>query len=173
MHSTEETPQKELILYIVRHAEAGQHGDPRYSDDSLRPVTKDGRKRFRCLVKKMARRGFEPAVIATSPFVRCRQTAEVIAKRGRGKAELVELAELEPLSQLEALLKWTTEQPSGQIAWVGHAPDVSILLGQLIGADPESIGFAKGAIAAIKFSGTIAPGKGHLVWLVTPKAMGC
>ena len=40
-----------MVVYIVRHAAAGQHGDPRFPDDSLRP-TKEGRKCFRRLVKK-------------------------------------------------------------------------------------------------------------------------
>ena len=35
-----------MLLYIVRHAYAGQHGDPHYPDDSLRPLTKRGRKQF-------------------------------------------------------------------------------------------------------------------------------
>ena len=68
-------------LYIVRHAYAGQHGDPRYADDSLRPLTAKGRKQFRRVVKKLVRRGFAPKIVATSPLVRCRQTAEVICER--------------------------------------------------------------------------------------------
>ncbi len=47
-------------LYIVRHAFAGQHGDPRYPDDALRPLTKRGTKQFRKVVKKLHRRGFAP-----------------------------------------------------------------------------------------------------------------
>ncbi len=50
-----------MLLYIVRHAYAGQHGDPRYPDDALRPVTKRGRKQFARVVKKLAKRGFAPA----------------------------------------------------------------------------------------------------------------
>ena len=42
-----------MLLYIVRHAFAGQHGDPSYPDDSLRPLTKKGRKQFRRVVKKL------------------------------------------------------------------------------------------------------------------------
>ena len=47
-----------MLLYIVRHAFAGQHGDPRYPDDSLRPLTNKGRKQARRMIKKLARRGF-------------------------------------------------------------------------------------------------------------------
>ena len=60
-----------MLLYLVRHAYAGQHGDPRYRDDSLRPLTTKGRKRFRRVIKKLSQRGFGPTLVATSPFVRC------------------------------------------------------------------------------------------------------
>src|SRR5437868_1708695 len=130
-----------IILYIVRHAEAGQRDVVVYPDDSLRPLSKDGRKRFRCAVKKLVKRGFAPTAIATSPFVRCRQTAEVLVEKVPGEPCLAELRELEPGSQLDPLLKWSAEQTAQQIAWVGHAPDVDFLAAQLIGAKPEAIRF--------------------------------
>jgi len=43
-----------MRLYIVRHAFAGQHGDPNYPDDSLRPLTSQGRKKFKRLVEAIA-----------------------------------------------------------------------------------------------------------------------
>jgi len=159
-------------LYIVRHADAGQSGDPRYPDDALRPVSKQGRKRFRRLARRLVKRGFAPALIATSPLARCRQTADVLAELVPGNPQPVELHELEPGAQLEPLLTWTAAQASHEIAWVGHAPDVNSLASQLIGAKDEAIRFAKGAIAAIEFAGPVAAGAGELIWLVTPKARG-
>lgn len=93
-----------MQLYIVRHAFAGQHGDPKYPDDDMRPLTKKGRRRFGRLVKKLARRGFAPAVVATSPLVRCRQTADVIAARLGLAAGIVELDALRPGSRLDELV---------------------------------------------------------------------
>jgi len=160
-----------MILYIVRHAYAGERGDPRYADDSLRPLTSKGRKQFRRAVKKLAKRGLQPSVIATSPLVRCRQTAETMIDV-LGCVELFELTDLAPGSNLEALVAWTLKQTADQIAWVGHAPDVDHLAGALVGEPAEAIHFAKGAIAAIEFDEAIAPGKGKLCWLITPKIMG-
>lgn len=161
-----------MLLYIVRHAYAGQHGDPQYPDDALRPLTKQGRKAFARAVKKLAKRGFAPAAVATSPYVRCRQTADVIGER-LDLAGITELAGLEPGSQLDALIDWSNSQAVDVLAWVGHAPDVDRLAAALIGARDGSIAFAKGAVAAIAFEGPIGADQGLLRWLATPKTLGC
>jgi phosphohistidine phosphatase len=162
-----------MLLYIVRHAFAGQHGDPRYPDDDLRPLTKKGRNRFSRLVKKLARRGFEPTLVATSPLVRCRQTAQVIVDRLGSSAQLMELSELAPGSELAGLVAWTNAQKQETVAWVGHAPDVDRLTAMLIGSGSSQVSLTKGAIAAIEFPDHIASGDGELRWLVTPTVMGC
>src|SRR5204863_298000 len=76
----------------------------------------------------------------------------------------IEICELQPGARLEPMLKWTAEHASHEIAWVGHAPDVNLLASQLIGAKSEAIRFAKGAVAAIEFPGSVAAGAGELVW---------
>ena len=162
-----------MQLYIVRHAFAGQHGDPDYPNDELRPLTKKGRKRFSRLVKKLARRGFEPSVVATSPLVRCRQTAEVIADRLGLVEGVVELDALRPESELDALVEWTNQQAADVVAWVGHSPDVELLAAALLGARDGAIRFAKGAVAAIDFERGVAVGDGELVWFATCKSQGC
>jgi phosphohistidine phosphatase len=161
-----------MLLYIVRHAFAGQHGDPRYPDDSLRPLTKKGCKRFRRVVKRLARADFAPAVVATSPYIRCLQTAELICERVAPRPKLVNLDALKPGSQLEALVEWSNRQEVTELAWVGHAPDVDNLASALLGSSDGSITFAKGAVAAIEFGDEIAQGRGQLRWCVTPSIMG-
>ncbi len=157
-----------MLLYIIRHAEAGQHGDPRWPDDSLRPLTRKGRKRFDRLVKKLARNGFTPTLVATSPLVRCRQTAQTLVDRLDGEPKLLELAELAPGGELASLVAWTQLQNEADVAWVGHAPDVDRLTSGLIGSGFSNLRFSKGAIAAIEFEGQIAAGQGELLWLATP-----
>ena len=161
-----------MLLYIVRHAYAGQHGDPRYPDDSLRPLTKKGRKEFSRAMKKLARRGFAPKLVATSPLVRCRQTADAIRKRVDPKPELVELSSLQPGSDLDALLSWSNERAVDQLAWVGHAPDVGFIATLLIGQEDGWMNFKKGAIAAIRSSDSPDFGRGELQWFLTAKVLG-
>lgn len=162
-----------MLLYIVRHGLAGQHGDPRYPDDNLRPLTAKGRKQFARMAKKLYKRDIAPQRVATSPLVRCRQTAELLCERFSPAPRLVELAALQPGSDLEALIAWSNEQQVEELAWVGHAPDVERLLADLVGASPAGFAFAKGAVAAIGFADEVAAGLGQLRWLATPAVLGC
>ena len=162
-----------MKLYIVRHAWAGEHGDPRYPNDGLRPLTDDGRKRFAAMMKRVAGHALQPALIATSPLVRCRQTAEALAEHLPSPPRIVERVELQPGSDLEGLIGWSAEQAVPSLAWVGHAPDVGLMAAALIGDATGSIRFAKGAVCLIEFDSVIAPGRGELQWLVTAKTLGC
>lgn len=161
-----------MHLFIVRHAFAGQRGDPAYPNDDLRPLTKKGRKRFARLIKRLAQGDFAPAAIATSPLVRCRQTADIIAERLELEHAVVELDALCPHSELGELVEWSNRQDAEMVAWVGHSPDVEELAAALLGARDGALRFAKGAVAAIEFDDDVQPGGGELVWMATPKALG-
>ena len=83
------------------------------------------------------------------------------------------LDDLAPGGRLEPLLQWTRGTRPGDVAWVGHAPDVESLAADLVGAGDGQIGFEKGAVAAIRFAGRIAAGAGELVWLATAELLRC
>jgi phosphohistidine phosphatase len=161
-----------MFIYIARHAWAGERGDPRWPDDSLRELTADGIERFTRVVKSLADRGFAPARIATSPYTRCRQTADIIARHAAGKPPIDELEALEPGSELEPLIEWSNNQDGSDVCWVGHSPDVEDLAADLIGEGEARIRFAKGAVAAIRFDGAVGMGIGELHWLTTAKSLG-
>jgi len=161
------------MLYLIRHAWAGQHGDPKWPDDNLRPLTKEGKKRFKAMVDRLMEANFAPALIATSPLVRARQTADIVMKSLADEPEMIELEELAPGSQLDRLIAWTNQHARGRdVAWVGHAPDINIWAGGLLGAAPGSIAFSKGAVAAIEFEDRIERGTGELCWLATARLLG-
>jgi phosphohistidine phosphatase SixA len=65
-------------LYLLRHADAG---DPEgwTGPDDARPLSGKGEKQSRRLGKLLASVGFAPSVILTSPKLRAKQTAEVVA----------------------------------------------------------------------------------------------
>jgi phosphohistidine phosphatase len=161
-----------MILYLVRHAWAEERDDARWPDDTQRPLADDGEKRFNKFLKKLTDIRFAPTVIATSPLVRCRQTAEIIAKRFPGKPKIVTVDALAPNSDLDALIQWTAEREEEEIAWVGHAPDIEHLAARLISAGTLSMRFRKGAVMAIRFDDGIGQGKGQLQWFATAKLMG-
>jgi len=164
-----------MDLYIIRHAWAGQYGDPQWPDDAQRPLTKKGRKRFAAMVNILGERGMEPSLIATSPMLRCRETAQILTEGLFDQPEIIDRQELLPHGDLASLLVWTAQQAEEhpQIAWVGHAPDVGQLTAALIGQGNVSIRFAKGAVAAVRFDGPIEIAAGELRWLITAKLLDC
>ncbi len=158
-----------MLLYIIRHAYAGEHGDPRYLDDSQRPLTDRGRERFDRLVKRLATGDFAPRAIGTSPYLRCRQTAKILADRLADAEKPQVVAAFAPGAGLAEVVAWCGQQDVSQMAYVGHAPDVDLITSALIGGRFGSLHFVKGAIAAIQFDDRVATGEGLLRWLVSPR----
>ncbi|HEV3343734.1 MAG TPA: histidine phosphatase family protein [Pirellulales bacterium] len=162
-----------MTVYVVRHAWAEERDDAVYPNDDVRPLARKGRKRFRRLARRLCRRGFDAAHIATSPLVRCRQTADILAEYAAGEPLITELDALRPGSQLQPLLDWTRQQEGRDVAWVGHAPDVDQLTAALVGDGRAVIRFDKGAVAAIRFDGPPAAGQGTLCWLAVAELLKC
>ncbi len=161
-----------MFLYIARHAWAGSFRDPGWPDDSLRELTSEGIDRYIQMVKALSARGFAPAHIATSPFVRCRQTAQIIADHIPAAPQIEEVDSLAPGADLEEMVRWSDRHEGQDIAWVGHNPDMEWMTAALIGEGPALIRFPKGAVAAIRFHRRIELGAGELYWHVTAKALG-
>lgn len=159
-----------MLLYIIRHAWTPDRDAARWPNDDERPLTRPGSKRFARFVKRLARRGFDPEVVATSPLVRCRQTADILARHAQGKSSIVELPALAPGSNYDALMHWTSQRAEQRVAWVGHAPDVNELAAQAIAAPKARFSFRKGAVACIELDAEA--GQGELVWMATASLLG-
>ena len=162
-----------MILFIARHAWAGHFGDPGWAHDSLRELSPKGIERYRRVVEELSSRGFAPERIATSPYARCLQTAQLISEGLDNNPPVEELEALEPGVELGDLLNWSDQQGEVDHCWVGHNPDVERLTALLLGSPRAGIRFAKGSIAALRFDdGEVRPGGGELLWHVTAKALG-
>lgn len=161
-----------MWIYIARHAWAHERNASIWPDDSLRELTPAGIQRYRQMAQVLRGRGMAPDRIATSPYVRCRQTAEILADQLAGDTEILELDALIPGTDIESVMHWTVDQACESVVWVGHAPDVSHLAAALIGRPGAQLRFAKGAIAAVRCDGPIQYEAGVLHWLVTAKLLG-
>jgi phosphohistidine phosphatase len=151
-------------LYVVRHAWAEDAGPD--GDDFARPLTKKGRRRFERFVAHLRDGGMQLDLVATSPLVRARETAEIMAEVF-GIAARVEVVDaLAPASNWHALVEWTIQQDAASVAWVGHAPCVGRLIALTIGDGSASVRMQKGAVASIRLDD--GPGHpGELEWLAT------
>jgi len=155
-------------LYVVRHATAEDVGED--GSDHARRLTKKGRKAFARLVRRLAAAGMEVDLVATSPLVRARETADILAAElGCHRVEVVDA--LAPASNWQTLVEWTVQQDVARVAWVGHAPCVGRLVALSIGDGSAGIRMQKGAVAAIRLDD--GPGQpGELDWLAAPDLVG-
>lgn len=154
-------------LYVVRHATA--EDAVAGNDDHSRRLTRKGRRRFARLVRRLAAAGMEIDLVATSPLVRARETADILAAElGTPAVEVVDA--LAPGSDWQALVEWTVQRDAARVAWVGHAPCVGRLVALSIGDGSAAVRMQKGAIAAIALDD--GPGQaGELEWLVSPDVL--
>ncbi len=160
-----------MRIYIVRHAWTPEADEVIWPDDGQRPLTPEGQKRFDQLAKKLMKRGFYPSAIASSPLVRCQQTAELLLNRLDPGASLTLLDVLAPGATLADVLPWLEHhEPSAEVCLVGHAPDVSALVSEMIGGG--HMAFNKGAVACVEFESIATAGEGELRWFVNAKMLG-
>ena len=151
-------------LYLLRHAHAG---DPEgwTGDDAARPLSAKGEGQAERLGAFLGSVGFRPDAIVSSPKIRARQTAEIVAGYLGVDVRLDDrLAGAFDPATVDAILA-DIGNPSRPVL-VGHDPDFSQLLGWLVGAD--GLTMKKGAFARVDVKGAVAAGGGALRWLVPP-----
>lgn len=143
-------------LAIIRHAWAEEVSAS--GDDASRPLTRKGRKRFARLLDRLVAGGLAIDVIATSPLLRARETADILAERVGGEPRIEVVAALAPGSDWRALVDWTIAQDARLVALS-------------IGDGAAAIRMPKGAVASVRLDD--GPGHpGELEWLATADLLG-
>ena len=159
-----------IALYLVRHAIAAERGDD-YPDDGKRPLTDRGIKRFRKIAKALAGMGVDVDVILSSPLVRARQTAEILAQALPGHPPIVESDALLPGAAFSELAAALAEYDHAEgIAMTGHEPSIGAFAARLAGAKGE-FDLKKGGACRIDVERLPVSGPGRLRWLATPKLL--
>jgi phosphohistidine phosphatase len=157
-------------LYLIRHGLAEERGDA-WPDDAKRPLTDKGMSRMRKAVRGLAGLGMSLDVVLSSPLVRARQTAEIVAAGLSPRPSLVSADSLVPEGTFAAVIAELEKQAKKtRIALVGHEPSIGELAAQLIGSR-HAIEFRKGAVCRIDLEALPPSGPGALRWLLTPKIM--
>ncbi|NMC21235.1 MAG: hypothetical protein GYA33_12545 [Thermogutta sp.] len=162
-----------LTVHVFRHAWAEEADAKRWPDDGLRPLTSEGQARFRKFAEKLAARSIRCQSIATSPLVRCVQTAEILCEVCESEKRLEILKALRPDSDFEAVLAWIRDWNGRleEVALVGHAPDVAQLAAWFIGGG--NLDCPKGGVTSVMFEKSVEPGRGILIRLVKPSLLKC
>jgi phosphohistidine phosphatase len=160
----------ETILYLVRHAIAEERGAA-WPDDDVRPLSRDGLRKWRRGASGFAAIAPEIDLILTSPLLRARQTADLLQARLPGRPPLEESDALGPDVPPAVVLKRLRQrQLPGTVVLVGHEPALSRLAAALLHLE-GALDFRKGAAMAIVVSGLGARGPGRLEWYATPRLL--
>ena len=157
-----------IELYLIRHGVAEERGEA-WPDDTKRPLTGKGMARLRRTVSALEALDVRFDQVLTSPLVRTRQTAEIIAQAG--KAPIAATSALAPGGTAAHVLEELGRHPSRRrIALVGHEPGIGELAARLLGLRTP-LEFKKGAVCRIDVE-TLPPARaGHLRWFATPKML--
>jgi phosphohistidine phosphatase len=162
-----------LDLYIIRHAIAGERDPMKWPDDGQRPLTAEGRRRFKEAARGMGRLVPGVELHLSSPLVRAWQTAEILESEAGWPAP-VACEALAGGQGVEASVAVLIEnQRRASIAFVSHEPHVSELVSYLLtgAARHAHVEFKKGAAACVSLPEGPVPGTAALKWLLPPKVL--
>jgi phosphohistidine phosphatase len=165
-----------LRVLVVRHAIAEERDDRRWPDDSLRPLTERGQRRFSAVLPGIAALLDAPEEVWSSPLLRARQTAglgERIA--GWPKARVVDALRpgVPPRFLGRALQsRRAVRHALAMVAVVGHEPSLGQFMAWCLGAtSARGFSLRKGGAALLCFDAEVVAGAAHLDWLGTPKLL--
>lgn len=157
-----------MELHLLRHAHAGDP-DAWGGPDAARPLSPKGREQAEALGAQLAAIGFTTDVILTSPRLRARETAEIVADRFGWTVEIEDrlAGGGADVDTIDAILS-DAGNPDRAVL-VGHDPEFSDILADLVGTD--AIPLRKGALARIDVDRPLEAGTGTLRWLLPPDAV--
>lgn len=164
-----------MNLYFMRHGVAVPADDPAVSQDSERPLTDKGVKRMRRAARGLQHLKIPFEAVLTSPVLRARQTAEIVAATLGMETQLEETSGLAPESTVEHLLfSLTRYQDRKHLLLVGHEPLLSRTMASLLcGSSGKimEIAVRKGSLCRIELDGMPPKGPGILHWFLTSKQL--
>jgi len=157
-------------LYLIRHGIAEDRG-PACPNDEDRPLTEEGIRRIEESLKGL--RALDVALdrVLSSPLVRARQTAKIVAAGLDCGAPLLIVDALRPGGRFEALMAALARLGRERaVALVGHEPSMGEFGARLIGA-ARPLHFKKGSVCRIDADTLPPAGAGALQWLLPPRAL--
>jgi len=156
-----------MEIYLLRHAPAVERGTRNYPSDD-RPLTGAGIAQM--TVGASALRALLPRLdaIVSSPLVRARETARIVARALRHRRKILISKELlpdaAPADAMQFLKKFSARS---RLLLVGHRPNVGMLASALLGSRVPVVKILKGGICRIDAKEI----PGHIIWLLTPRQL--
>ena len=157
-----------MKLYVMRHGPAEDQAGSGL--DSDRALTTSGRERIRSVAKALADDHEAPLTIFTSPLVRCVQTAEIVAiatKLTERGGQVEARRELAPGGDITRITTALAAKHQPRVMLCGHEPDVSHVVGLVLGARLV-LPFQKAMVVALHLS---EGGEARLRFVLDPKSL--
>lgn len=149
-------------------------GTPGYENDSERPLIPKGERRLRKAAAAMKKLDLSFDLILSSPFLRAKQTAEIVAEELKLKKQLKFSDDLIPGGNPAALIDTLNElKPApDDMLLVGHEPYLSRFISLLAtGSANATIEMKKGGLCKLEIENLRAGHCARLAWLLTPAQM--
>ena len=163
-----------MNLYILRHGIAVEQGTPGYEKDADRPLTPEGERKLLQIAEAMEALELSFDLILASPYLRARQTAELVAEALKAHKKLELTDSLSPGGSTKKLVEFLSRLQPGpeNILLVGHEPYLSGLVSLLVfGEATSAVVMKKGGLCKLS-TDSLKPGRcAALEWLLTPKQM--
>ena len=162
-----------MKIYLIRHSNAVDPGTPGFNEDSSRPLTERGRAKMETIASALQGLGVKPDLIVSSPYVRARQTAEILATMLKYKKDLAFCEALVPMGEADEVIGEINEKyHADELILVGHEPNMSTLIGTLTAGNPDlAITLKKGGVCCLSADDLRTDRSAALEWLLTPKIL--
>lgn len=157
-----------MLLYLMRH---GIAEDPSIlGSDADRQLTQRGTLRTAMVAKGLEKIGVEFDRIISSPYVRARQTAEIVGRITRFEDEIMLDARLVPHGRFSDVSDLILENDdAGSLLFVGHEPSMSGIISGLCAGGNLMIEVKKASVTAIEIMRLRPTAEGSLLWSLPPK----
>jgi phosphohistidine phosphatase len=160
-----------MELYILRHAIAVNRETAGFQRDSDRPLTAKGTAKLRGVVRGMKTLGLSCDLILTSPYLRARQTAELVADELGTATKVERTPHLAPDGNPGTLINLiaSRSRECASILVVGHEPYLSQLISVLLAGDVRiAIAMKKAGLCKLAMQTPRYGRCATLEWLLTP-----
>jgi phosphohistidine phosphatase len=162
-----------MNLYLLRHGIAAER--TALTPEPDRPLTPEGEHKLERAAKAMQGLELTFDLILSSPYVRARQTAEIVAEAFDAGKRLHFSDALAPAGNHKELIAGINQftPPPENVLLVGHEPSLSELISLLLSGSPSlSIVMKKGGLCKLTVQ-SLKPGRcAMLEWLLTGKQLG-
>ncbi len=152
-----------MKVFLIRHSLASNT-----YPDSKRELSKEGIILLENSIQVWKKFGIHFDEIYSSPLARTMQTAEIIKDRFMIRNSIIINNDLQPGSNLKDLISILNTSKFEFIAVVGHQPDLTYHLSDLISGNSINCAFSPATLAEIHFTNRARIGSGILEKFIPP-----